>query len=314
VLKGGGADIWGSADAFQFASAGFTGDNTIVAFVTAMQNTDPWAKAGVMFRNDTGVGSMFADAFVSPGNGVYLQWRTTTAGACGSTGVGGIVAPVWVKLTRSGTNFYGYYSPDGINWTALGSIGIAMSGTVRAGLELTAHNNSALCTAAFDKVATAAPSAPTGLTGFGGNGWVTLNWTADGTAANYNVKRGTAHGGPYTTIASPASNSYFDAPLSNWVTYYYVISTVNGIGESGNSVEVAITPRPPPALSANPGNGQLVLSWPSWATGYSTYSASNLIAPIQWQLVTNAPQTGATGFTLPLLPGRDQQFFRLAAP
>ena len=58
----------------------------------------------------------------------------------------------------------------------------------------------------------------------------------------------------------------------------------------------------------------MILSWPAWATGYVTYSASNLMTPIQWQLVTNTPQSGAGGFTLPLMPARDKQFFRLSAP
>jgi alpha-galactosidase len=314
VLQGSGADIWGSSDAFHFASASFTGDNTMVARVAAIQNTDPWAKGGIMFRNDTTAGSMFADVFISPGNGVNFQWRSATGGQCGSTGGGGMTAPIWVKLTRSGTNFTASYGSDGLNWTVFGTIAIPMSGTVRAGLEVTAHNNSALCLAAFDKVATAAPAAPAGLVAFGGNGWISLNWLASPTAAAYNIKRAVASGGSYTTIGNPALNAYLDTAVTNWSTWYYVVSAVNSFGESANSAEVSATPRPPPTLSLSPGGSQLSLSWPAWATGYTAYSASNLVAPIQWQKLTNAPQSTPSNFNLPLPTTPGQQFFRLGAP
>jgi hypothetical protein len=117
-----------------------------------MQATDPWAKAGLMFRNDTTAGSMFADLFISPDNGVNLQWRATAGGQCGSAGVGGIVAPVWVKLVRAGTNFAGYYGSDGVNWTQVGTASVPLAANVRAGLAVTAHNNTLLCRAGFDNL------------------------------------------------------------------------------------------------------------------------------------------------------------------
>ena len=152
ILQGGGADIWGTADAFNFASTNVAGDSTLIARVTAMQATDPWAKAGLMFRNDTTAGSMFADLFISPDNGVNLQWRATTGGQCGSAGVGGIGAPVWVKLVRAGTNFAGYYGSDGVNWTQVGTTTVPLAANVRAGLAVTAHNNTLLCRAGFDNL------------------------------------------------------------------------------------------------------------------------------------------------------------------
>jgi hypothetical protein len=51
IVSGGGADIFGTADQFHFASESFTGDGTLTAQVTSVQNTDAVAKAGVMFRD-----------------------------------------------------------------------------------------------------------------------------------------------------------------------------------------------------------------------------------------------------------------------
>jgi hypothetical protein len=90
-----------------------------------------------------------------------------------------------------------------------------------------------------------APAAPTGLTVTPGNQQVSLSWTASSGATNYHVKRGAATGGPYTQVAAPTTNSYIDTALTNGTAYYYVVSAVNGVGESGNSSEVAGTPAPP---------------------------------------------------------------------
>jgi alpha-galactosidase len=177
ILNGSGADIWGNADAFHFASTSFAGDHILIVRVATVQDTDPWAKAGLMFRNDTTAGSMFANMFVSPANGVNLQWRTATGGQCGSVGVGGVAAPVWLKLVRAGTNFTGYYGSDGVNWSQVGAIGVPMAASVRAGLAVTAHNNSSLCAAAFDDLVTLPVPLPRPALNLGSSGGqLSLSW------------------------------------------------------------------------------------------------------------------------------------------
>jgi hypothetical protein len=153
ILQGSGADIWGTADAFNFASTNTAGDTILITRVTTVQDTDPWAKAGLMFRSDTTAGAMFANMFVSPGNGVSLQWRATAGGQCGWAGSSSVIAPVWLKLVRSGTNFTGYYGSDGVNWTQAGATSVPMPAHIRAGLAVTAHNNTTLCLAGFDNLA-----------------------------------------------------------------------------------------------------------------------------------------------------------------
>jgi predicted alpha-1,2-mannosidase len=60
---------------------------------------------------------------------------------------------------------------------------------------------------------------------------------------------------------------------------------------------------------------QLSLSWPDWATNYTLYTASNLVAPIQWSPVPTLPQpsNGFLYLTLTTTNG-PQQYFRLGAP
>src|ERR1700761_427334 len=110
TVSGGGADIWNAADQFNFASQTFLCDGAIVAKVNTVQNTDPWAKGGVMMRNDTTAGSINVALAITAGNGIIFQWRDTADGQSASVNIPGLAAPVWLALTRSVDNFNAYYS------------------------------------------------------------------------------------------------------------------------------------------------------------------------------------------------------------
>lgn len=86
------------------------------------------------------------------------------------------------------------------------------------------------------------PATPTNVTATAGSGQVALNWTASSGATSYNVKRSTVSGGPYSTIASPTTVGYTDIAVTGGTNYYYVVSAVNSLGESSNSIEVSATP------------------------------------------------------------------------
>ncbi len=117
------------------------------------------------------------------------------------------------------------------------------------------------------------PGAPTGLVATPGDSHVQLNWNPVPGSTSFNVKRGTVSGGPYSTIASPATNSHDDTTAVNGTTYYYVVSAVGPGGEGPNSTEVSATPAPaptvPPApanLVATPGNNTVGLTWDTTPT------------------------------------------------
>jgi hypothetical protein len=157
-VAGGGSDIWNTSDQFHFASEHLAGDGSIVARVTSVQNTDPWAKAGVMFRDSADPSAPFVDVVATPGQGVSFQWRSAAGGNPSFVAIPGVTAPVWVRLVRSGNAFSGYYSTDGVTWTQIGTTQtIAMSTTALAGLAVTAHNNALLNTATFANVSLTTP-------------------------------------------------------------------------------------------------------------------------------------------------------------
>jgi glucosylceramidase len=152
-VVGSGADIESIADEFRYVSQPVSGICEIRARVTSIQNTDPWAKAGVMLRESTAPGAINAAVLVTPGNGVTFQRRTSTGGTTSVTVVSGVTAPRWVRLARYGNSFSAYYSSDGNTWTQLGSTaGIAMNSSTSAGLAVTAHNDTTNCVATFDNV------------------------------------------------------------------------------------------------------------------------------------------------------------------
>ena len=86
------------------------------------------------------------------------------------------------------------------------------------------------------------PAAPTNLFAAPGNNQIALTWTVSVGAASYYVKRALTNGGPYTVIGNPNTASYNDSAAINGTTYYYVVSAINGAGESANSAQLSAIP------------------------------------------------------------------------
>ena len=109
-------------------------------------------------------------------------------------------------------------------------------------------------------------------------GDVALTWSPIVTATNYNVKRSNVSGGGYSLIGSTTNTTYTDANVTDGKTYYYVVSAVNGSGESANSTEVGATPLFPPApvfLTVTTNFTQIGLTWSvvPGAIGYNLYNS-----------------------------------------
>jgi len=122
------------------------------------------------------------------------------------------------------------------------------------------------------------PDAPTGLGATSGSNSVMLAWTASiGNPASYNIKRSTNNGSDYMTVgtATAPEVTYTDSVLGGQ-TYYYVVTAVNGGGESGNSEQVSASPilaapTEPTGLAASAGNARVDLTWIAspFATSYN---------------------------------------------
>jgi regulation of enolase protein 1 (concanavalin A-like superfamily) len=154
TVSGSGADIWGTADAFNYAYTTLDGNGEIVARVNSLDNVDPWTKAGVMLRDGLSAGAAHAMMVVSPTTvkGAAFQRRPVPNGTSVSTGLPSVQPPYWVKVVRMGDSFSAFVSPDGNGWTLVDTQTIAMGAVVNAGLAVTSHRNGTLATGAFSSV------------------------------------------------------------------------------------------------------------------------------------------------------------------
>ena len=257
LVKGSGSDVWGTKDEFRFVYKKLSGSGTITAKVENVQKTRDGAKAGIMVRETLAGNSKYAFAYVTPTQGTSFQQRVTTGGnASGVGGATGLVAPYWLRLTRSGDSIAASQSADGVTWTSLGSTTISLTNDVWVGMAVCSLDNTALNQSVFsqvtisDQVATQVSIAP-------GDGTAILTWTpAGGSVSGYRIKRATSAGGPFTTLVSSTPGlAYVDTALNNGVTYYYVISTLSGETVTAESPVVSVTPSASPALISRASGG-----------------------------------------------------------
>jgi regulation of enolase protein 1 (concanavalin A-like superfamily) len=152
TVTGGGANMWGTADAFQFVWKRVSGDVTLTARV-ALQGTEGNAhrKAGLMIRQGLGPGDGYADAVVH-GNGLTsLQYRET-AGAETLEVRARATAPRFLRLVRQGNRFTLFAADDQRHFTQMGYTNVVLYDPVYVGLAVCAHDAEALQSAIFGKV------------------------------------------------------------------------------------------------------------------------------------------------------------------
>lgn len=276
TVEGAGTDIWGTADAFRFAYRQMTGDVTITARVTSLENTNAFAKAGVMMRDGNGRGARNLFMFLTPtaGNGYRFQRRLTDGGDTTREFAGSSAVPSWIRIVRSGNTFRGYYSSNGTSWTQVGAeVNVTLPSTLLVGLAITSHAAGDPATAEFQGVELSTPGlpAPAGLMAAPSNGQVRLTWNAVSGASEYIVQRALTAGGPYTALTPrPIVPEFLDTGLPNGTPHFYVVAAATAAQPDGgpNSVEVSATPNgsiapaAPENLDASvTGGNQVNLTW-----------------------------------------------------
>jgi subtilisin family serine protease len=100
-----------------------------------------------------------------------------------------------------------------------------------------------------------------------------LSWDAntEPDLSHYNVCRSSASGGPYSLIASPATNSYLDTGLEPSTTYYYVVSAEDTMEAEGPMSDEAS------GTTAAPENTP-----PAKVTGLEVTTASSSSLKLTW--------------------------------
>ena len=166
TVRGAGADIWGTVDAFQSVLQPVSGDAQIVVRVKSLQNTHWYAKAGVMLRMAGTAGAADVILDVLPNGGLEFMTRPFAGAATSWLSSAPQAAPPWLKLTRVGTSVTGYVSANGTAWTQVGNTNMG-TGAALIGLAVTSHDVTKLTTAVFDNL-TAGTLAPASATPYSG--------------------------------------------------------------------------------------------------------------------------------------------------
>jgi len=174
MLSASGADIWGVADECRYVYKSLSGNGSITVRVDSIQNTDGWAKGGAMIRESLDPGSKAVMAVLTPANGVQFSWRDFTNGDMSEHNTqGGLPAPHWVRLTRTGNTFKAEHSANGTTWqpvvdSASNTHDTVMVGNVYIGVALTSHNADLISVAEFSGIQTTGASGQWQMTEVGG--------------------------------------------------------------------------------------------------------------------------------------------------
>jgi regulation of enolase protein 1 (concanavalin A-like superfamily) len=287
TVRGAGADVWGTADSFHYVSQTTSGDVQIVARVTGMQNTQEWAKAGVMLRQSLTASSAQVQIDVVPSGTIEFMTRASNGATTTVIANASQPFPAWLRLVRSGNTVTASVSGNGSSWTTVGSTTTTIPASANIGLAVTSHDPNTINTSTFDNVAVTTPAAPApgtptspspsnGATGVSTS--PTLTWASSG-ATTYDVRFGTTN--PPTQVSTDqASASYTPSALAAGTTYFWQIAARNSGGTTIGPVWSFTTSAPPPAApgtptSPSPANGATgvstspTLTWTS--SGATTY-------------------------------------------
>jgi hypothetical protein len=164
TLRGAGAGLTGSADAFHFLSQQITGDVSVIAQVGSLSGTSTGA-TGVMVR-DTGTlattasNSSFADIVYTSSGTLVFQWRTADGSALSSTSVMSPSSTPYVEITRNGNSFSAFYGTNGTTWTQLGTAQtLTLATLAQVGLAVTSGSITLSSTATFQNAQITRPAA-----------------------------------------------------------------------------------------------------------------------------------------------------------
>lgn len=257
AVRGSGADIWGTTDSFNYAWQTVSGDVTLSAHVQSQLSTHPWAKSGLMIRQSPDADAPYVGLYITPDNGVSMQYRHAAGGlSVDLARATDVAVPVWLRLSRESGTLMGFYSADGITWTHLGDASDFLSDQILAGPAVCSHDNTQLSEAVFSHLSVVAdPKQPTGLHGCGDDGIVRLFWNENTEAgfAGFTLYRSRGGTDGFAPIASGLNNgNYVDESVENNKAYYYSVTAAGQSGkESVFCAPVEIVPHLPKNMALN---------------------------------------------------------------
>ena len=152
-VTGGGADMWGAADAFHLSWVRLSGDVTLTADVRfpADGGAIPLKKAVLIVRQSLGPASPYADVAIHGDGHVTLQYRATQGGETADT-TSTEHGSTRLRIERKGDQFTMYAGPSSGKLVASAPVTIILHDPVYVGIGMCAHKADAVETAVFSNV------------------------------------------------------------------------------------------------------------------------------------------------------------------
>jgi fibronectin type 3 domain-containing protein/regulation of enolase protein 1 (concanavalin A-like superfamily) len=240
-VTAGGPGVASTVDGFRYIYQSQTGNFDVSVQVQSITVAGNYSTAGILARTSLDVSSPDVYMSASPVN--YRFKERSTEGGVNNIVVGSNTSypNVWVRLSRVGNVFTGYSSTDGVHWTTVSSITLALPSTIDLGLAVASNNSTQTTTAQLRNygntsttvVTPTPPAAPTNLTATGAVNAVNLKWTGstDSTLKGYNVYSSSSAGGTYHLLTSSpiTSTSFTDSTAAVGVTTYYKVTAVDSV-------------------------------------------------------------------------------------
>jgi fibronectin type 3 domain-containing protein len=281
VTPANGTAITGATNPYNLTT-GLTDGTTYYFVVTAVNSNNSGGESAASSQVSCTPGPVPTGVVVTPGDGqativwtpvtgatsYNIYWSTATGvTSAKGTKITGAVSPYTLTGLTDGTKYY--FVVTAVNSTSETGPSTQISATPSTA---------------------SPPAAPTGVTATFGDTQAIIAWTAVKGATSYNIywsKTTGVNSSTGTAISSP-TNPYTMTGLTDGTTYYFVVTAVNGNGESAISTQVSCTPGPevPTGVTATTGDGQVTISWTNIANAAS-YN-------IYWSLYPGV--TAATGY------------------
>ena len=157
-VTGGGADMWGDADAFHFSWVRLSGDATLTADVHFPSGSlAPLEKAVLIFRQSLDPASPYADVAIHADGHITLQYRSTTGGKTEDV-TAADHGSTRLRIERIGNRFTAFTGSADGKLTAFSTSTIVLDGPVYAGVGACAHDAEGLTTVNFSNVSIEHPS------------------------------------------------------------------------------------------------------------------------------------------------------------
>jgi regulation of enolase protein 1 (concanavalin A-like superfamily) len=157
IVRGSGADVWGTADAFHFAHTSISGDFELTAYVSHVDDLDRWTKAGLMVRDGVAANARHVFLLATPrtARGVAFQRRPITDGSSVHTAGPATAPPVWLQLTRRGDFVTAAVRTSEIGaWTQIGEQRFSgLPHAVNVGFAVSSHVDGSQAEAWFEQIA-----------------------------------------------------------------------------------------------------------------------------------------------------------------